>query len=48
MPNKMEQKKGTRWFLRFYEDGDNPVKLHEELTDLYSELGVADCNVTQP
>ena len=28
--------------------GTIPVKLHEELTEFYSELGVADCNVTQP
>ena len=44
---KRKEKKGTHPFLRFYEDGDSPVKLHEELTEFYSELGVADCNVTQ-
>ena len=41
-------KKGTHWFLLIYEDGDNPVKVHKELTEFYSALGIADCNVTLP
>ena len=33
--------KGTHSFVRFYEDGNSLVELHEELTELYGEFGVA-------
>jgi len=49
VPNKQNgAKKGTHWFLLIYEDGDNIVNFYEELTEVYSELGIADCNVTLP
>ena len=42
----------TKWSKErnsfFYEDGDNPLKLQEELTKLYSKLVSAHCNMTQP
>ena len=36
-------KKVTHRFLHFYEAGNNPVKLDEEMTEFYGELGVAHC-----
>ena len=49
VPNKMEQRKELFGFYVFiYMDGDNPVKLREELTEFYSGLGVADSKMTQP
>ena len=33
--------KGTHSFVHFYEDGNSLVELHEELTELYGEFGVA-------
>ena len=41
----MEQRKELIFLC---EDGDNPLRLQEELTKLYSKLGGAHCNMTQP
>ena len=40
--NKMEQRKELiRIYLFLDKNGDNPVKRHEKLTELYVEFGVA-------
>ena len=48
VPNKLEQRKEPIGFYLFMRMETILSNFYEELTEVYSELGIADCNVTLP